>query len=184
MPFFKNVFKSKDGPRSGSKAGHSTEPVAPPKPRWEDAWSRKDVAPEEIQELIYVCTQEMKSRGASCPSHIATAAIANPPQHWTCPSCYYPSAPPPIPAPHAISYGTSSRRPMMVHACTRARAWPKNCALQSHWYDHVPLSPSAPHPRSVRTLTPTDIMQYHEMVLESIARWCRDMGCIRALPHW
>jgi hypothetical protein len=64
MPFFKNVFRSKDGPRSKSAAGkYADEPVAQPKPRWEDAWSRKDVAPEEIQELIHVCTQEMKSRG-------------------------------------------------------------------------------------------------------------------------
>lgn len=61
MPFFKNVFKTKDPSRSGSKAEASSEPA--PRPRWEDAWSRKDVAPEEIQELVHVCTQEMKSRG-------------------------------------------------------------------------------------------------------------------------
>ena len=67
MPFFKNVFKSKDPSRAGSKVGHDAAPVAPPKPRWEDAWSRKDVAPEEIQELIHVCTQEMKSRGRQPP---------------------------------------------------------------------------------------------------------------------
>jgi hypothetical protein len=66
MPFFKNVFRSKDGPRSGSKAGKHADDnaVAQEKPRWEDSWSRKQVAPEEIQELIHVCTQEMKSRGA------------------------------------------------------------------------------------------------------------------------
>jgi hypothetical protein len=68
MPFFKNVFKSKEGSRFASKAGKYADqqnggPVVPPKPRWEEAWSRKDVAPEEIQELIHVCTQEMKSRG-------------------------------------------------------------------------------------------------------------------------
>jgi hypothetical protein len=63
MPFFKNVFKSKDGARSASKAAQHDEPIAKPKPRWEESWSRKDVAPEEIQELIHVCTQEMKSRG-------------------------------------------------------------------------------------------------------------------------
>ncbi|KAF2663048.1 hypothetical protein K491DRAFT_616949 [Lophiostoma macrostomum CBS 122681] len=71
MPFFKNVFRSKDGPRSKSAAGKYAdgrdEPVAQPKPRWEDAWSRKDVAPEEIQELIHVCTQEMKSRALDMP---------------------------------------------------------------------------------------------------------------------
>ncbi|KAF1911555.1 hypothetical protein BDU57DRAFT_560299 [Ampelomyces quisqualis] len=70
MPFFKNVFKSKDGPRSASKAtkyGDPAEPVAQPKPRWEESWSRKEVAPEEIQELIHVCTREMKSRALDMP---------------------------------------------------------------------------------------------------------------------
>ncbi|KAF2187065.1 hypothetical protein K469DRAFT_122696 [Zopfia rhizophila CBS 207.26] len=72
MPFFKNVFRSKDGPRSASKASKYAGqddggPVAQSKPRWEDAWSRKDVAPEEIQELVHVCTQEMKSRALDMP---------------------------------------------------------------------------------------------------------------------
>ncbi|KAF2498476.1 hypothetical protein BU16DRAFT_295577 [Lophium mytilinum] len=71
MPSFKNFFKSKDGSRSASKAGkyadHNAGPVAPPKPHWDDAWSRKDVAPEEIQELIHVCTKEMKSRALDMP---------------------------------------------------------------------------------------------------------------------
>ncbi|KAF2626854.1 hypothetical protein BU25DRAFT_394194 [Macroventuria anomochaeta] len=66
MPFFKNVFKSKDPSRSGSKADASSEPAAP-RPRWEDSWSRKDVAPEEVQELVHVCTQEMKSRAVDMP---------------------------------------------------------------------------------------------------------------------
>ncbi|KAJ4990243.1 hypothetical protein SVAN01_04334 [Stagonosporopsis vannaccii] len=65
MPFFKNVFKSKDASRSGSKAEASSEPA--PRPRWEDAWSRDDVAPEEIQELVHVCTEEMKSRAIDMP---------------------------------------------------------------------------------------------------------------------
>ncbi|KAI4685305.1 uncharacterized protein J4E84_006032 [Alternaria hordeiaustralica] len=64
MPFFKNVFHSKDK-QKGAKA--APEPVAPPKPRWEESWTRKDVAPDEIQELIHVCTQEMKSRALDMP---------------------------------------------------------------------------------------------------------------------
>ncbi|KAF2739160.1 hypothetical protein EJ04DRAFT_354244 [Polyplosphaeria fusca] len=70
MPFFKNVFRSKDGSRSASKAGKHNDgshAAALPKLRWEDAWSRKDVAPEEIQELIHVCTQEIKSRALDLP---------------------------------------------------------------------------------------------------------------------
>ena len=37
--------------------------MAPLKPKWEDAWSRKDVEPEEVQELLRYCTYEIKSRG-------------------------------------------------------------------------------------------------------------------------
>ncbi|KAI2479067.1 DUF1708 multi-domain protein [Pyrenophora tritici-repentis] len=64
MPFFKNVFTSKDKQKAAKAA---PEPAAPPKPRWEESWTRKDVAPEEIQELIHVCTQEMKSRALDMP---------------------------------------------------------------------------------------------------------------------
>ncbi|KAJ9646615.1 hypothetical protein H2199_002664 [Coniosporium tulheliwenetii] len=71
MPFFSRVFKHRDGPRASSKldkhANGNDSAVALPKPRWEDAWSRKEVAPEEIQELIHVCTQEMKSRALDMP---------------------------------------------------------------------------------------------------------------------
>ncbi|KAF2742636.1 hypothetical protein M011DRAFT_472098 [Sporormia fimetaria CBS 119925] len=71
MPFFKNVFRSKDGPRSSSRQGkhqsHDAAPAAVIKPRWEESWSRKEVAPEEIQELIHVCTQETKSRALDTP---------------------------------------------------------------------------------------------------------------------
>ena len=63
MPFFKIVFTTKDGSRSGSKADKNDLPAAPPKPRWEESWTRKDVDVGEIQELVHVCTQEMKARG-------------------------------------------------------------------------------------------------------------------------
>ncbi|EUC43533.1 hypothetical protein COCMIDRAFT_100572 [Bipolaris oryzae ATCC 44560] len=63
MPFFKSVFSSKDKQKSKT----APEPAAPPKPRWEESWTRKEVAPEEIQELVHVCTQEMKSRALDMP---------------------------------------------------------------------------------------------------------------------
>jgi hypothetical protein len=69
MPFFSSIFKSKDGAGTSSKSKkhavqNSAALVAPPKPRWEDAWLRKDVEPEEVHELLRGCTHEMKSRGA------------------------------------------------------------------------------------------------------------------------
>jgi hypothetical protein len=59
--------KNTDGPAKASKkkgaAQQTNVDVAPPKPRWEDAWTRKLVEPEEVQELISGCTVELKSRG-------------------------------------------------------------------------------------------------------------------------
>jgi len=61
--------KDKDGgvatPKSKKKNVHrnGAVPAPPPKPHWDDAWARKDVEPEEIQELLRGCTYELKSRG-------------------------------------------------------------------------------------------------------------------------
>jgi hypothetical protein len=63
--------KSKDGPAKVTKtkkgAAQNAAPQAPPKPRWEDAWTRKTVEPEEIQELLHGCTVELKSKGMLLP---------------------------------------------------------------------------------------------------------------------
>lgn len=37
--------------------------VLPVEPKWKDAWSRTQVEPEEVQELLRGCTAELKSRG-------------------------------------------------------------------------------------------------------------------------
>lgn len=42
-------------------------PPPPPKPRWADAWLRKDVEPEEIQELLRGCTIELKAKALDMP---------------------------------------------------------------------------------------------------------------------
>ena len=69
MPFFSKVFRSnKDGSGATSKSKkHAPQNGAvhlpPPKPRWDDAWLRKDVEPEEVQELLRGCIQELKSKG-------------------------------------------------------------------------------------------------------------------------
>ena len=59
-------------PRSKKKANHHANgalpPAPPPKPLWEgDAWIRKEVEPEEVQELVRGCTNEMKSRALDIP---------------------------------------------------------------------------------------------------------------------
>ncbi|KAI9687074.1 MAG: hypothetical protein M1822_002484 [Bathelium mastoideum] len=72
MPFFSKVFKGKDG-NAASKGQRTLDhsnggPVAPAKPRWgDDAWTMKTVEPEEVQELLHICTQEAKSRALDMP---------------------------------------------------------------------------------------------------------------------
>lgn len=78
MGFFSKLrSKDKEGdgvvsPRSKKKANPHTNgivvPAPPAKPLWEgDAWTRKEVEPEEIQELLRGCTNEVKSRALDMP---------------------------------------------------------------------------------------------------------------------
>ena len=46
----------------------------PQKPRWDDAWTRKAIEPEEVQQLIRFCTEELKARGMT--SNLGPAAPA------------------------------------------------------------------------------------------------------------
>ncbi|KAF1810679.1 hypothetical protein P152DRAFT_93337 [Eremomyces bilateralis CBS 781.70] len=66
MSFFSRVFRSK-GAASKKNALPQNDPVSKPKPRWEDAWSRTELASEEVRELIHECTHEMKSRALDTP---------------------------------------------------------------------------------------------------------------------
>jgi hypothetical protein len=62
MPSFFRVFR-RDADAKSKKNVNANQVVEPPVPKWEESWTRKDVQPEEVQELIHVCTEEMKSRG-------------------------------------------------------------------------------------------------------------------------
>jgi hypothetical protein len=64
MPSFFSRLKGRDGPSKVKKgAQHAAINEAPIKPRWEDAWTRKTVDPQEVQELLRGCTVELKARG-------------------------------------------------------------------------------------------------------------------------
>src|SRR3954470_19461364 len=66
MAGFFSRLKGKDGPAKISKSKKGAPQAVndiPQKPRWEDAWTRKSVDPEEVQELLRGCTLELKSRG-------------------------------------------------------------------------------------------------------------------------
>ena len=109
MPSFFSRLKGKDGPAKVPKikkgAQQRVVDAAPPKPQWEDAWTRTSVDPEEVQELIKGCTVELKSRGTSLLSafplsnmHQAIATYCRVTrancyslQHWICHSSFSPS---------------------------------------------------------------------------------------------
>jgi hypothetical protein len=63
MPSFFSRRKGKDGPAKIKKGVQQVVTQEPQKPRWEDAWTRKSVDAEEVQELLHGCTVELKSRG-------------------------------------------------------------------------------------------------------------------------
>ncbi|RHZ71483.1 hypothetical protein CDV55_104694 [Aspergillus turcosus] len=68
MPFFTRVFRSKDS--NAAKKSTKTavvENTGPAKPTWTDAWQRTEVAPEEVQDLLRGCTQELKARALQTP---------------------------------------------------------------------------------------------------------------------
>ncbi|TVY88234.1 hypothetical protein LAWI1_G007368, partial [Lachnellula willkommii] len=68
MAGFFSRLKGKDGPsKVNKKKGAQQENIAaaPPKPRWDDAWTRTTVEPEEVQELLRGCTLELKSRDSN-----------------------------------------------------------------------------------------------------------------------
>ena len=75
MPSIFKAFRSNKDTTSRSKPRDAPpfqfEPQ-PHKPQWDDAWTRKKVAPEEVRELIHVCSQELKSRGIITPNHHVT----------------------------------------------------------------------------------------------------------------
>jgi hypothetical protein len=73
MGVFSKVFKSRDGASKKNGKENGAAPTGPPKPRWEgDAWERKTVDADEIQELLSGCTNELKSRGTFPPAPIPT----------------------------------------------------------------------------------------------------------------
>lgn len=67
MGVFSKVFKKGDSSassRAQSRAARDgPQPVNTAPIKYEDGWARKEVSADEVQELLQVCTQEMKSRG-------------------------------------------------------------------------------------------------------------------------
>ncbi|KAI1104600.1 DUF1708-domain-containing protein [Jackrogersella minutella] len=70
MPSFFSRIRGKDGSRLKSKKNANLDNLThqlPNKPRWEDAYTRTTIEPEEVQDLIKRCTEELKARALDLP---------------------------------------------------------------------------------------------------------------------
>ena len=79
MPSIFSRLKGKDGPTKikSKKNAHLNNLTSqlPPKPRWDDAWTRQTVEPEEIHDLIKRCTEELKAIGMTSSPLALQAAV-------------------------------------------------------------------------------------------------------------
>ncbi|KAI2468715.1 DUF1708-domain-containing protein [Annulohypoxylon bovei var. microspora] len=70
MPSLFSRIRGKDGSKLKSKKNAHLNDLTHQlsnKPRWEDAYTRTSIEPEEVQELIKICTEELKARALDLP---------------------------------------------------------------------------------------------------------------------
>ncbi|KAI1114986.1 hypothetical protein F5Y14DRAFT_461082 [Nemania sp. NC0429] len=68
MPSLFSRIRGKDGKLRSKKNGHAdSTPQLPSKPRWDDGYARTSVEPEEVKDLIHLCSVELKTRGKQVP---------------------------------------------------------------------------------------------------------------------
>ncbi|TQV98576.1 morphogenesis protein (Msb1) [Cordyceps javanica] len=68
MPgIFSRINKARDARLKKKNGANDLAGSLPPKPRWDDAYTRTSVDPDEIDELIRYCTHEIKARGLDHP---------------------------------------------------------------------------------------------------------------------
>lgn len=64
MPgIFSRINKARDARQKKKNALNDLENSLPAKPKWDDAYTRPSVEPEEIEDLIKCCSEEIKARG-------------------------------------------------------------------------------------------------------------------------
>ncbi|KAI2626383.1 hypothetical protein GGS21DRAFT_530159 [Xylaria nigripes] len=68
MPSLFSRIKGKDGKFRSKKHGNEDSALQlSGKPRWDDAYARTSVNPDEVQELVHRCTAELKARALDIP---------------------------------------------------------------------------------------------------------------------
>lgn len=78
MPGLFSRLKGRDGQRKKKNAAQNLANASPQKPKWDDAYTRKSVEPEEIHELLHFCTTELKARGMYQRSFASDCPGSNP----------------------------------------------------------------------------------------------------------
>ena len=65
MPLFSRLKNkgAKEVSKSKTNGNLTNGNALAPKPKYVSTWNSKTVVPEEVEELIHICTAEMKSRG-------------------------------------------------------------------------------------------------------------------------
>lgn len=64
MPgIFSRINKARDARQKKKNALNDLENSLPTKPKWDDAYTRPSVEPDEIEDLIKCCSEEIKARG-------------------------------------------------------------------------------------------------------------------------
>lgn len=110
MPSLFSRLKGKDGATKKKKgANFDAADHLPAKPRWDDAYTRKTVEPEEIQDLIRRCTEELKARGTTFLHilHVHASIFVPNATYRDCKTDMLPSVSssgPPFPAPSIPSH--------------------------------------------------------------------------------
>ncbi|KEY66522.1 hypothetical protein S7711_04848 [Stachybotrys chartarum IBT 7711] len=67
MPGLFSRLKSRDARSKKKDAAYALANVQDSKPKWTDAYTRIEVEPEEVHELVHYCTEELKARALSHP---------------------------------------------------------------------------------------------------------------------
>ncbi|KAG5979243.1 hypothetical protein E4U55_005384 [Claviceps digitariae] len=67
MAGFLSRLKTRDGLRKKKHGMQDPANALPLKPKWDDAYTRTSVEPEEVHDLLHFCTAELKARGLDIP---------------------------------------------------------------------------------------------------------------------
>ncbi len=143
MPGLFSRLKGRDGKLKSKKGAlDQLANQQPQKPRWDDAWTRKTIEPDEVQQLIRFCTEELKARGMTSKLLLrrpTTLGGSRPPrpvpqlqangtlQLSIFRSSSSPSARPRTRAPSGPSCDTFSTAKMAASSSAE-RPWPRSCA--------------------------------------------------------